>query len=242
MPAQVGWGAVVEVVRRRCRSRIATKDRQHEEQSGAGHGSAVDHADVAELTALALLYSGTDPSTLLALADRGRETLSLLLEAMVPELPPRVYAHLSPGLVRVLERRYASQAHCTHVKMALVDAMRVAGIDTAGVLCLVRDAEAAPDVNEYDQRLREVIAPVSPLPGELEDLALTSDEICRKGGAKVAPEAALAPHPRRHAPASRETGWASRHRERSEEVTAMPRLLKVDGVSASTLRNRRREV
>jgi predicted GNAT family acetyltransferase len=102
---------------------------------------AIQESD-AELTALALLYSGTDPPTLLALADQGREALSLLVEALVPELPPRVYAHLSPGLVRVLERRYASQAHGTHVKLALVDASRVAAIDTAGVLRLGREDAA----------------------------------------------------------------------------------------------------
>ena len=104
----------------------------------------------------------------------------------------------------------------------------------------VRDADAAPDVNEYDRRLREALAPLSLLPGELEDLALTWQEIRRngKGGSVEAAQAALAPHlddmlaRRGEHPV---TG------EPSDEAKAMRPLL--DGaVSASTLRNRRREV
>jgi hypothetical protein len=54
------------------------------------------------LVALALLYSATALPVLLALSRDGGRTATLL-DAIRPQLPARFYAHLSPGLVGVLE-------------------------------------------------------------------------------------------------------------------------------------------
>jgi len=103
-----------------------------------------------ELTALALLYWATDPPTLLAFADQSCPALSSLLDAIVPELPARVYSHLSPGLVRVLERRYLSRSHGAHVKMALLGQPPLAAIDTQDVVPL--GPEDAPDIASLYRR------------------------------------------------------------------------------------------
>ena len=52
---------------------------------------------------LALLYHGGDPPTLLAFAEPDHEDeLTTLLTGLLPLLPRRFHAHLSPGAERVL--------------------------------------------------------------------------------------------------------------------------------------------
>ena len=48
---------------------------------------------------VALLYDEPDPPVLLALADEPESAMRRLLEAIAADLPPRLYAHLSPGVV-----------------------------------------------------------------------------------------------------------------------------------------------
>ena len=71
---------------------------------------------------VALLYDEPDPPVLLALADAPERGMVDLLRALAGELPERVYAHLSPGLVDALAPRLlpASQA-VPHRKLGLVD-------------------------------------------------------------------------------------------------------------------------
>jgi hypothetical protein len=83
------------------------------------------------IMALALLYRGTRPPTLLALADRARGALRSLLEALRSELPPRLYAHLSPELLPALAPRYAGRDAGEYLKLVLLEAPPLSA-DVAG--------------------------------------------------------------------------------------------------------------
>lgn len=89
-----------------------------------------------ELSALALLYTGASPPTLLAFAGGDVGTLGRLLEALAPELPSRLYAHLSPGLLPFLGSRWVAAHHGLHVKMVHRhrDALLEPGADEAVLL------------------------------------------------------------------------------------------------------------
>ena len=52
---------------------------------------------------IALLYDEPDPPVLLAMAEEPATGMQALLQAIAADLPARVYAHLSPGLVAALE-------------------------------------------------------------------------------------------------------------------------------------------
>ncbi len=71
------------------------------------------------LRAVILLYQG-QVTTLLALGD-DLSPLHDLLNALLPELPERVYAHLTPGLEATLEQKYRLQPAGLFSKMQLVD-------------------------------------------------------------------------------------------------------------------------
>jgi ribosomal protein S18 acetylase RimI-like enzyme len=87
-----------------------------------------------ELTAVALLY---DPGALpVVIAVGDVPPLAELLGAIRDRLPPRLYAHLTPGLVDALAPRYASEPHGDMRKLALVDRGRLGGIDSAAVVRL----------------------------------------------------------------------------------------------------------
>ena len=73
-----------------------------------------------QIRALALFYTGEDPPVLLAIAHRNHEAMAALLADLVPDLPGRVYAHLSPGLIRHFKSRYETVHHGRHHKMNLV--------------------------------------------------------------------------------------------------------------------------
>jgi GNAT superfamily N-acetyltransferase len=88
-----------------------------------------------ELRAVALLYVAQRLPTLLALSDQGRD-MHELLEAVLHLLPPRFYAHLSPGLESVFGRAYKLDSHGAHYKMALRGPHAVAGHDVSGVVPL----------------------------------------------------------------------------------------------------------
>ena len=78
----------------------------------------------AELRALALLYTGASPPTLLLFA-RGEalEAHAELLARLAPQLPDRLYAHLSPGLIARLEGAgFAGEFGGPHLKMLLSEA------------------------------------------------------------------------------------------------------------------------
>src|SRR5688572_23513191 len=72
-----------------------------------------------EMSALALLYDSPATPTLVALEDEGSDASARLLIAIRDQLPARMYAHLSPGLISPLRSRWQPR-HCgRHDKMLL---------------------------------------------------------------------------------------------------------------------------
>lgn len=88
-----------------------------------------------QLDAVALLYSGQDVPTLLALSNEG-DAVAELVCSIKPELPPKFYAHLSPGLENILTDTHDLTAHGTHHKMALQDQANINKFDTSDVVPL----------------------------------------------------------------------------------------------------------
>jgi ribosomal protein S18 acetylase RimI-like enzyme len=85
------------------------------------------------VSAIALIYAGPALPTLVAFADEGNEVAAQLLCSIRHLLPNRFYAHLSPGLARVLETTHALEAKGKHYKMALTDRTHIDRIDISGV-------------------------------------------------------------------------------------------------------------
>jgi ribosomal protein S18 acetylase RimI-like enzyme len=105
--------------------------------------------DAGQLEAVALLYSATSLPVLLAL---GRELapVASLLEAIRPDLTAPFYAHLSPGLVGVLERHFACASHGVHLKMSLADPTRIYDADTSDAPRL--EPRGLSEVEEFYRR------------------------------------------------------------------------------------------
>jgi len=87
--------------------------------------------------AIALLYTASELPVVVALG--GAEHAALLAELRA-ELPPRIYAHLSPGLAAPLLERYTSESHGEFRKMFLVDPSACTAVDPSGVVVLDPDA------------------------------------------------------------------------------------------------------
>ena len=87
-----------------------------------------------DIRAIALLYTAFDPPILLAFADGGDLSAAQeLLDSITPELPPRIYCHLSPGLAEALEPTYRLESHGDHLKMALAESRALDELDAANV-------------------------------------------------------------------------------------------------------------
>jgi ribosomal protein S18 acetylase RimI-like enzyme len=93
--------------------------------------------DDRELLAVALLYDGGDPPTLLALGRDDDGAVARLLASLREMLPARVYAHLSPGLAAELAPRFAATHHGRHLKLTLTEL--TSDDDVAEVRALTRD-------------------------------------------------------------------------------------------------------
>lgn len=75
-----------------------------------------------ELQAVTLLYSAFDPPVYLALSDSRRlPFLRMLIQHTIHELPPVIYAHLSPGLESIFSSGHTLTHHGSHEKMILED-------------------------------------------------------------------------------------------------------------------------
>jgi ribosomal protein S18 acetylase RimI-like enzyme len=87
--------------------------------------------------AVALLYTANDPPVVVALGD-GQAPL---LRALRDELPPAVYAHLSPGLAGCLQPRFVDDARGAYGKMRLADArvVRARAADVADAVAFAPD-------------------------------------------------------------------------------------------------------
>jgi ribosomal protein S18 acetylase RimI-like enzyme len=76
--------------------------------------------DGGEIRAVLLLYTAFDTPTLMALDDVPYDPLHQLLSSARRMLPPRVYAHLSPGGRDALGPNVTPQSRGPHLKMALL--------------------------------------------------------------------------------------------------------------------------
>lgn len=113
------------------------------------------------MEAVALLYRGVDPPSLLALAARPNRALRLLLHEALPSLPAEVQCHLSAGLADVLAHRYRLSASQPHLKMGLLHRHRLDDVPDVGVVRLTEaDGDELMDLyrtaypdNAYDPDL-----------------------------------------------------------------------------------------
>ncbi len=115
----------------------------------------------AAIQQLALVYTALAVPVLMAHADPSRDQMRAFLQALLPLLPRRLYAHLEPSAADVLAAGYHLEARGRHWKMGLTDPAPVAAVDTTDVVQLAeadRDAVEAlyaaayPD-NRFDARL-----------------------------------------------------------------------------------------
>lgn len=100
---------------------------------------------------LALLYSEPEPPVLLAFAEEPSSSMSALLTSIAPDLPPRLYAHLTPGLLDALAPRLVPERDAAlHLKLGLAEPARLARYDTDGVERLSPDD--LPEVEAFYAR------------------------------------------------------------------------------------------
>ncbi|MFJ8689425.1 GNAT family N-acetyltransferase [Micromonospora wenchangensis] len=108
-----------------------------------------------------LLYHGAAEPVLLAFAaQRDGAAMAALLDEVAPVLPARLYAHLSPGLERVLSGRYVLTPAGAHLRMALAGPGRLAGHAAVGEVLGAADLPALRDLyavaypgNWFDARM-----------------------------------------------------------------------------------------
>jgi ribosomal protein S18 acetylase RimI-like enzyme len=76
---------------------------------------------------IVLAYTGEGEPVIHALTRGDGAEMDALLRSMLPLLPRRFYAHLSPGLEEALRDAYELRPHGLHRKMVLSDPERLAG-------------------------------------------------------------------------------------------------------------------
>ncbi|MFK3980771.1 GNAT family N-acetyltransferase [Micromonospora sp. NPDC050397] len=105
--------------------------------------------------ALALLYHGAGLPILLALDSPDRcPALVELVSDLVPLLPRRFYAHLSPGVSEALDPGFRAESNGPHLKMALTDPARLLPTEDRPV------RETAEPVRRSAEPVRETAEPV----------------------------------------------------------------------------------
>lgn len=100
-----------------------------------------------EIKAIALLFTGFLPPTLVAFVDGNHEAMMALLRSLAPLLPTEFYAHLTPGTAVALAEHYRAVSHGLHLKMALQDRDRARQVDTSSAVRLT--AENANEVAAF---------------------------------------------------------------------------------------------
>ena len=95
----------------------------------------------AEIRATILIYTATDPPTMIALADPPADDLHELLHQVRRLLPSQLYAHLSAGGLAALGPDVTAFSKGPHLKMALTDL----AVDVAGTTDTVRLTSADLD-------------------------------------------------------------------------------------------------
>ena len=105
--------------------------------------------DADGLKAVVLLYTETSLLVLLALTEEPAFTRELL-QSLIPTLPGRFYAHLSPGLEDVFQGSRKLVSHGRHYKMALTRAALLDAVDVSQVVPLTSN-DLADLENLYGQ-------------------------------------------------------------------------------------------
>ena len=115
-----------------------------------------------EPEAVALLYSGQEPSTLLAFADHP-QLMCELLQSVSHLLPDRFYAHLSPGVEKPFQDSHQLVSGGKHLKMALRDRSKIERQELSSVIQLAESdlkdllqlyQDSYPE-NWFDRRMLE---------------------------------------------------------------------------------------
>jgi predicted GNAT family acetyltransferase len=106
-----------------------------------------------QLQQLALIYTRPVIPVLLAYAEAPIEAMRDFLQALMPLLPGRLYAHLSPQAVDVLTACYQIESRGLYLKMGLTEPERISRIDTS-VVKILSEAD-----RHALQRLYEVAHP-----------------------------------------------------------------------------------
>jgi GNAT superfamily N-acetyltransferase len=91
------------------------------------------HRDDGGIRLIALLYSGSQLPTLLAITDERIEEMRAFLGSIKRLLPRRFYSHLSEGLSDLFADSYRLVSNGVHYKMGLSDRSKCSRADIAGV-------------------------------------------------------------------------------------------------------------
>ncbi len=81
-----------------------------------------------EINAICLLYTGLEPAVLLAILNENESAMEELINNILPSLPNKFYAHLSPGLEDLFYKDYQLEHHGEHLKMFLDDPTKLQDI------------------------------------------------------------------------------------------------------------------
>jgi predicted GNAT family acetyltransferase len=91
-----------------------------------------------DIQAVALLYTASDDSTLLALSDQ-QDFMWELVQSIFPNLPGRFEAHLSPTVAEAVKKRCKIESYDKHYKMGLKDTSLLHDIDCSKVVRLTEN-------------------------------------------------------------------------------------------------------
>jgi GNAT superfamily N-acetyltransferase len=95
--------------------------------------------DGKDILEIALLYSGLEPSILLAITNNNTELMQNLISGIQDKLPNKVYAHLNDSLLKTFGERYQTENHGPHYIMELRENGPIREYATSGVLRLSSD-------------------------------------------------------------------------------------------------------
>ncbi|MFN8242393.1 MAG: hypothetical protein U0X39_16780, partial [Bacteroidales bacterium] len=114
-----------------------------------------------DILSLALLYSGMETPTLLCFHDEEAESNITLLKGIIPKLPGRFYAHLSPGLSECFSGSHNIELLGRDDRMILrqnppaVDDPSIRRLDRDDIASLLKFYKAAYPGNWFDPRMIE---------------------------------------------------------------------------------------
>ena len=98
------------------------------------------HRKQGSLDAVICIYKSTDDPTVMALTEEsGFEAMRGLLSDLIPDLPSRFQAHLSPGLEELFSETHSTLLDVPHYKMALTEPSRLSEIDTRDAVRLTEE-------------------------------------------------------------------------------------------------------